>query len=279
MRRTNTIQKNRKTYFHDSFESIEEFYSAVAAEPIEPTTGDSATALRGLSCDNESFRGLSNKKILEYKHGYPEGVEALSLLPELNIKKGGVKYAHKWDDNDGDDMSLERYYDGMACMRKRYKTTGDNQQGRFVEIKVKIDENCDVNYKKMLWKTYTACRIIDQLEDQGIRVKVTICMRSDIYWSGIDVAVLDIVVKDFNQPLNISLLANVCSPWFFRYWVFMYIAKTKPLTGTGYGTANAFATSGWSGDEITDRKDLIQIDTGQCLSGDSAEEFIKALEI
>ena len=283
MRRTRIIGKNQKIY-SDRFDSVSEFFSVVMnAQPKDSYS--SKDLCQTLKDDNERFRGLTNENIMKYRLNYPEGVESLRMLPELNIRKGGVKYAYRWDDQDGDDMDMPRYFEGMACMRKRYKTAGDGQQGRFVEVKVKVDENGYVKYSAMLWKTYTLCRIVDQLEAAGIRVRVSVCDYSEMFWGEYQLLGLEIKIKDYNEPLNMGLIATICSPWFFRYWVFKYSATQFALTSSGVGRSISLGTF-FSGNEkareelgMTERRDLILIDSGECLSKEAADKFIKSLEI
>jgi hypothetical protein len=281
MRKTTEQTYRGKQFVYDSFDNLEEFYTA--ADGQSKYTSSMLTWLtERAEGDRPHFTGLCTGDILKYKYGYPEGVEKLRSLPELNIRKGGVKYAHRWHEDDGDDMDMERYYDGSACMRKRYKTTGASQQGRFVEIKVKLDVHGGVTYEGMLWKAYAACRIIDQLEASGVRVKVTVCDYSTFLCvEGTVYGSLDVTVKQFNQPLNISLLANVCSPWFYRYWMFRYDFKTFNVDDEGIGRSMTFAEFDDARGKKTEvsGQDLILIDSLQCLTSSSAETFIKALEM
>ena len=268
--------KGDKVHLEYFYESLEDFFEN-CSKIDEKAGGNRGEDLQSVSREKEKFKGLTNQQIDETKWGYANGITEMEKLGAgLEFVNGGSKFTYKWDEYDGDDMSMERYYEGMPSMRKRFRTAGDNT-GRFVDIYVNIVENANVNYKKMLWKTYAVMKIIDELESMGIRTSLSLAMNSedsgtythDGRMLSIETQYIEVKVKEYDDPANLGLFCSVMSPWFFRHWVFQHFAS-KYKARWGLGRARGLDKDGLL-------KDKFYIDTGECLSKESAEEKIKSV--
>lgn len=228
------------------------------------------------SSEEEShFTGLSLEAIKKYMYSYTEGLDKLEKI-EGNINLGGSTRKFIWNDFDGDDMSYDRYIEGLPCMQKRIRTYGIGS-GKIVNIHINISEFGSTDYNSMLNKAYTAIQIIDMLEDLGYRVGVTVYDAT----SGlgnlsekrgghfIDFVQVEIPLKQPEEPLNKALILTCVSPWFERYWMFRYhMAKFNCSFGMGKAADKKLP------DTTTD----IYIKQGECLSKSSADRKIKEIK-
>lgn len=221
--------------------------------------------------DTPSFRGLSLAEIKESKWSYTKGLDNLKEI-DKDIQLGGRKHVYKYDDSDGDDMNMDRYLEGLPCMRKRVQNHGKGT-GKLVNLHISICENCWCSAKNLLIRSYTAMRIIDMLELQGYRVQVTAYADNKepgyILRNGgheyIDTLQVEVVIKKFEDPLIKGQILTAISPWFFRYWMFKFwTAKFKMRDGLGQ------AISPVKEESISD----IYIQTGEALTEPDAEKTI-----
>jgi hypothetical protein len=270
-----TITKtNTGVELEHRYETMEHFLESCVT--VDAEAGGKREMLNDhLNSDRKSFRGLSIQEIKDTVYGYAKGVDELVKLTGIETITGGSKFVYKWDEYDGDDMSMERYYEGMPSMRKRYRTSGNNT-GRFVDIYVNICENAGTNYEDMLWKTYASVKIIDELESMGIRTSLYAATKSNnsgvIKHEGgtrqVKSEYVEVKVKDYNSPVNLGLFCSVLSPWFFRYWFFAH-TMAKYSAYDSLGSADKIGKKGEQGS--------IYIDNRECLSQKSAEEKIKSV--
>lgn len=225
--------------------------------------------------ENSHFTGLSLKTIKKHMYSFTEGLDDLKKI-EADVNLGGSTCKFIWDDFDGDDMSYDRYVEGMPCMKKRIRTHGIGS-GRMINVHVNISEFGCTDYKSMLNKAYTAIQIIDMLEDLGYRVGVTVYdATSELGYMSekngghkIDFVQVEVPLKKHEEPLNKALILNCISPWFERYWMFRYhMAKFNCSFGMGKAADKKLP------DTTTD----IYIKQGECLSKSSADRKIKEIK-
>lgn len=250
------------------FEDITDFYKEV--ELVTPE-GNSDHYTRISRTNNPSWIGLSRDKILESKFGYDEGVEKVPELKELFEGVGSSMFKLHWDELDGEEMNMERAYEGMPFLRQRRRTLG-NGIGKFVNIHVNIAELCNVSSKQMMYKAYTAASIVNRLETLGYRTQINVVTLTsgtgNYKRRNVDMMKVSIPVKKFDEPLNMSMVLNCLSPWFFRHWVFMFWCA-KINTNEGLGRSLRL--------DMSDTKSDIYIDNGQCMDKQSAESKIKKI--
>lgn len=251
--------------------SIHQFYHE--SDTVEDTgcTASWETVNRRV---DERWVGLSLEEIKMNKYAYTKGLDTLKKL-DIPIELGGSRKAYRYDEFDGDEMNMERLYEGQASMLQRIKKIGKGN-GRFVEIHVNISENWNVSATQMMCKAYTAIQLVDLLEDSGYRIKVV--SREDSRNPGrykdkvIDTMSTQVTVKDFQDPLNTPLLLTAISPWMLRYHMFKFWhAKFKMSWGLG-SAANV------TEEEKEQNKSLIVIESGQCLDEHSAQNFIQTVQ-
>ena len=224
---------------------------------------------------DSDFTGLPLNEILKCKYSYAQGLDKLKEI-EGDINIGGNSHKYVWNDFDGDDMSYDRYIEGLPCMHKRIRTCGIGS-GKIVTIHINISEFSNTKYTDMLNKAYTAIQIIDFLENLGYRVGVNVYDATERlgYTSerkgkqAIEYVKVEIPLKQPEEPLNKALLLTAISPWFERYWIFLYHnAKFNCSYGMGRATDERLP------DTMTD----IYIKQGECLNKTDAELRIKQIK-
>ena len=256
------------------FEDIEDFYSS--CEKFDKNLGK-ITQYNEILNEHDSERsrwvGLMKKKILESKYSYPEGISKLEEVKEDLLVTASSSFKNKWEDVDGEEMSMERMYDELPFMSKRVRKHGF-LNGKFIKLFISIDEHSGIEYEKMLNKTYTAVSIIDYLESMGYRTEVYATVRAkNVGTRGSDNVkqlYVEIPIKKIDEILNIGLLLTLLSPWAFRYWTLLLMA------------ANIYTNWGM-GQPSYERPELkygtLYINTGDCLSKESSQDFIKQIKL
>lgn len=214
--------------------------------------------------------GLNKAQIDAHKYHYKPGLKNLTDIKD-DVTVGGSKKTYKWDENDGDDMSMERYYEGMPAMRKRCKTEGTGT-GRFVTIHCNISENCHVTHKEMCNKTAACVSIVDFLENLGYRVSVNLTAYSgnpgSYKGTHIDTLLIDVVIKKPEEMLNKPLLLTALSPWMFRHHMFKFWHANFQMR---WGLGKALRL------EKEDTPTDIYIDNGECLCEEDIDRKVKEI--
>lgn len=266
-------QQNRNQIINSTlvikFNDIVELYKE--ADKLEEY-GNSEMYKKFSEIDNPEFVGLPIKDILESKFSYKKGLTELEKVNKLDFELGGQSIKYKWDFEDGDDMNMERFYDGNAFLHKRKKRIGNNN-GKFISFNIDICVNAWVTPEQMLYKSYTCIKLLDYLESLNYKVEVIVhdITRFPGSYKGKSVGLLKTMctLKSFDEPLQKSLLLTCISPWFFRYWLFRLHAA-KLFTNPGLGqAAHVYEPSTPSN---------IWINSQECLDLDSAQNKIKQIQ-
>jgi hypothetical protein len=238
-------------------DNVEEFYQT--CEHFNCQEGNRSMYNEITNKEEVDFRGLSKYDIHKYKYGCNKYLDELDKL-DHDLFAGSSTTKYKWDENDGDEFDYERYTEGFPAIKKRIRTDGFNN-GKFVKLHITISENGHISHKAMLYKALTAVKIVDLLEGMGKRVEIYVnSITGDIgYYKKEILSFVEVSIKfkNFNEPLNKPLLLNCISPWFFRYWGFLFLT----------GQFNTNFSIGHS--VITDRvsnTENIYIQSGECLN-------------
>lgn len=227
-------------------------------------------AKTGNGCE---FNGCSLDEFYERKYNWPGGLNEISRLSELNAMLHATKFEKRWSDYDGDSMDVERYYNEQPFLSRRVKTHGGNRRGQY-RIVVNLCENSNVNSKNMLWKAYAATRLCDEIESQGNRVEVVIGSFYSHCIRGYDYTWVQCVGKRAQDPVNQGLLCTLMSPWMLRI---PYFAILYHYNDCHYRLGHAHTVREYLGDDV--EKHAVVIDTGDCLSHEAADVFIRTLDI
>jgi hypothetical protein len=226
------------------YESLADFYDAAkvgdyaAANRMTRRVGISKNA----SGETERFvtfahfAGRSFYDALALRWGFPDGAAKIAELPEIQAAATGRSFRRVWAEDDGDDLSVERMDAGLPCLRKRVPQLGRTGP-RCALVCVNVAELANVDWEKMLWKTYAVCRLVDDYERQGVRCEVDIYKYSTDSFRNYDDGLIRIRLKRADEPLNISLLAAATAPWFFRWWMFIHHNENNPDMRSGVGFA------------------------------------------
>jgi hypothetical protein len=222
--------------------------------------------------NNRSFCGLPLSEINQYKFSYPFGVEKLRQMEDVKFEKE-VKVRY-FDSFDGYDININRMLDGLDFLVNTRKV---RKLPKAIDIVVNVAENAYVNYEAMLHKTYAALKITDQLETAGVRVAVWVAFSSENSGRNTEKgrwedAYVEVCVKQYADPVNLGALCTTISPWFMRHWILLWLTSRWPITASGMGQAAAIPPD-------MKRPGTITIESGNCLSQNSANVFINQLKI
>jgi hypothetical protein len=248
------------------FKTIDEFYD-YAGLGI-----DEYVARHGI---DKSFTGKTYDEAVEGKYLETSGLDKIMELPEFSGQaESGRVVVRKWDDQDGDEMDVERMRDGIPCIRKRVSVAGPRRGSRCVTVYVNLSEHWYTTYYEMLWKTFAACRLVDQLEARGQRVRVVAVKHTTKAYTNGDGVLFKVTIKEDGEPLNIGLLCAALSPWMFRVWMFATVHQIR--------RENDFVITGNMGFPASFKMDggesACLIDTGECLNRESAERWLRSSE-
>ena len=138
-----------------------------------------------------------------------------------------------WNEDDGDDLSFDRYRTGQAPWRtsKRRIGTGPNN----VTICVDIGGNCNVNHEDLVWRGVAAVTMAKLLEKAGYRAEIWACDAGTRAYTN-DRGVFQAVrLKRHNDRLDVASLVNGISGWYFRtvFFSMFNIADCVPECGLG----------------------------------------------
>lgn len=130
----------------------------------------------------------------------------------------------------GDFIDIGRYLDGVP------ETFGQMRQGNYRGVRVKIIQSgggsCSQDIKIINARSRRISRLIDWLENQGIRVSLNVVYSNDN-------GHYDIKVKDYSEPLNIYNVGVASNGDFFRRMIFRLIEASK-TNSSGYGSSIDF---------------------------------------
>lgn len=125
---------------------------------------------------------------------------------------------------------------------------GGKIENRFCSIVVNGNARCDVSKKAISRKASRILRLIDMLELNGVRCELGLTFTTHQVHC-------EIVVKQYNDPLDINDIAIGLSPDFFR-WVVFRLTEHSKLKGDGYGQPIRSDLSDWQ-DEDADNTILV----------------------
>jgi hypothetical protein len=263
---------------HRHFSDISDFYATFDAARKNPELAKDANRYTDAIYFRETssrkminFVGADSKTCKESRYGMESLVSQAMTLPGFTARgdEALTVTARKLDDQDGDDIDMERYLEGdERCLIRRYRKAV-NRIKRIRKIAVNIGENCNVTPDRMLWKAYAAIRLVDAIESAGDRCEIIVHLGSSNASRNGDHAHVSITVKRPEEPANLSLIAWTFSPYFFRYYMVPAICLTVPNVTTGYGHAL----------NITEEyQDAYYLASGECLSRQQAENWLTSQE-
>lgn len=259
------------------FENLREFHRAVQHaidnKSDSKTYGRVAELIRRYERE-KSFSGCYLNEAIERKYAYKGGLDKIMKMQGIEVQLKAAEYRKAWSEYDGDDMDMDRMYSEQPFLSRRVKVIGARNRGMF-KIYINVAEPWMENYENMMWKTWAACRICDELENQGHRVEIMLCALCEACHPGYRYTLAEIVLKRFEEPFNIALLSTACSPWYFRIWLFIlwsFYRRSNSHLGHPVQAARHYNVD-------DENKTAIIIDRGDCLSEERANNFIRTLDI
>ena len=167
----------------------------------------------------QSFEGLAGL----VNENWQEGLDILEGF-EQDLVDAGLREPSsrlrqpKWDDCYGDEVCWDRMRSGQDFWR----TSQRSFKASAAEVTILLDmgQNWNHDWKDSIWRCAagTACAIA--LEKSGYAVEIHAVHRSNGLFTGgkerLNNFFNSIKLKSFGQPLDRSLVVNVCSGWFLR---------------------------------------------------------------
>jgi hypothetical protein len=256
----NKIKGSNSIEMIADFDTLEDFYTEALTFK---ETGNSNFFEKETNKEDKAFVGLSKTEVQQYKYSYPFECEPIDLdiFGHSHIEKF-------YSDDDGCDLNYDRMLDGFSPMVNYHRVTGTNT-GKFMTIHVNVSENCFVDSKDMLNKAKYVVSLADSLENNGIRTKIIVheCSKDpgkyviDGDEKTIARSCINIVIKDFNEPLIIQNIYTAISSWMLRYWLFCFQTS---IMHPSYGYGSADSLKSYLKEESSD--EYIIIDSGECLN-------------
>lgn len=129
-----------------------------------------------------------------------------------------------------------------------------------------------VTAEDMLYKSYTAIKLADYLEQQGYRVEISafaeVADLGRFKGEQLEYLITEVIIKKAEDPLILPQILTCISPWMFRYHIFKFwTAKFQCRSGLGCSIAA----------KHKETKEDIWITSGQCLDEDSANQKIEQI--
>jgi hypothetical protein len=206
------------------------------------------------------------------EEGWPDGVEEiLKLQAEMEIPEPVSrrrKIKRGWD---GNDFDIHAVYSGNInkCWVKR---TRQNKRGpQCVSVCVDIGANAGVSASRLFWRGASALVIVDELLKAGYKVEVIAFERcGGVFKSGSAPSRLtvEVVVKDFDAPLELnSLVASCALAGFYR------VHTWKAEDSCPYKVSSG---RGWAINETPKhlRGEMVIHNFHECYDKETSEKFI-----
>jgi hypothetical protein len=211
--------------------------------------------------DEDDFY-FSKEFIKQHKWGNKEGLKELRKVMEKFDLIGGSTFKNKWDELDGDDMDMDRMYDDIPFLKKRIRHVGHNS-GKFININIDIGVVSHITKEQLIYKAYHITALVDYIEQLGYRTCIILWNRGSHRGSykGVQMkyTTMKVVLKKENEPLNLSLLLTVVSPWMHRYWFFKFWCS-KCIMNFGFGSSTGEQTKSNMNDIWINSYDFINED-------------------
>ena len=220
----------------------------------------------------ESAAGYANRN-------WSDGLETVESLAEkltetINAKPKKVRRRHRYNDDDGDEVCLDRLRAGQPFWSDMVKEISGGPQR--VTIVTALSTSASVKAADIFWRGVTAIVLCDLLEAAGYRVKLVAVQSSGSvagYGSGGGRGSLAILkLKDFADRVDRSTITNALSGWFYRSIFFCAIShslRNLPMSGLGAPLEILAAEM----QHISDDQNLVLIEN--IWNEDAAMRFIK----
>lgn len=201
------------------YASVSEFLS-VEKHKINKSMTQSAIFYEGgmvAGDDDEWTLGVRNRPAFSklIHSGWSEGSGRMeSAIGKLAVAgTASIKRRPRWG-SEGDDLDISRVYGGQLDLAWRSTKRELPAGGRtHVTIKLNIGTRSNVPAADTFWRGAAACILADSIEEAGYRVRVVaISEVKEPINGGVPKGCenkisMSIILKDFNEPLNIETLA------------------------------------------------------------------------
>jgi len=208
------------------FDSVPEVFKTIQRLDWKPQK-DRASDSRGRQGDFNVFSSLDEAVDTFLNH--PEKIRQFSQnddrLQTYESPGKDVTY-----DVTGDYLDIDKYLEGVP------EVFGNSVMGNPRTIFCTLNVlDCFVSYTSpeyQLAKQKRILRLVDWLENQGVRCQIVSSSDSDVIFS-------TVVVKEFGDPFNLNHLAVALHPDWLRRIMFLIMEQSKTWQ-SGYGSAAAY---------------------------------------
>lgn len=210
-----------------NFTSVGNFLKFIALKMKEPKKSSFNSSVSTKSKDWCAFEYDKALKVFTNTPWEVVNFKSKELVLENSSESGrDVQF-----DVTGEFFDVGRYLDNVPEVFG-VSFNGKNR-GKFANITIAGDYACGVKQNVIEVMQKRIVRLVDWLEFNNIRTKVTVVFSSDN-------SHLQIALKDYNEPLDITSIAVATHDSFFRRLVFRFIEHSDTISW-GYGSSVAFS--------------------------------------
>ncbi len=205
------------------FDSVGEVFRAIKKLGWAPKR-DKASDRRGRDGSFYTFNSLEEANDIFLNT--PEKIRSFSANDDrLETRESPGKDVEF--DVTGDYLDMDRYLEGIPEVFGN--AVMGNPRTVFATINVLTSMVSYTNKNYQLQKQKRILRLVDWLEQQGVRTQIITAEDSSVWYNSI-------VVKEFADPFDLNSLAVAMHPDFFRRTMFLMMEQSKTWSG-GYGSA------------------------------------------
>jgi hypothetical protein len=221
MARISEVGKRKK--LKAEFDSVPEVFKVIRKLGWTPQNSKSSDD-RGRGGDFHTFTSL--EEALDIYENHPERIREFSQNDERlsTIEAPGKDVTY---DVTGDYLDIDKYLEGVPEVFGN--AVMGNPRTIFCTLNVLDSFVHYTSPKYQVIKQQRIMRLVDWLENQGVRCQIVSSSDSDVSYTSV-------VVKEFGDPFNLNHLAAVCHPDWLRRVLFLIMEQSKTWE-YGYGSS------------------------------------------
>jgi hypothetical protein len=204
-------------------DSVQEVFWSIGQQGWKPER-DKSSDSRSHSDGFNTFGNL--KEANDVFLNNPESIRGFSILDEKLVSREAPGKDVQFDVT-GDYIDIDRYLEGVP--ENFGQAIMGNPRTVFATINVLLSAVHWTSAEYMLHKQKRVMRLVDWLEQQGIRTQIVLSADSEVWHA-------EIIVKQFHDPFDLNQLAVGMHPDFFRRTCFLIMEQSKTWTW-GYGSS------------------------------------------
>lgn len=210
----------------------------------------------------DSWETLAKMAVGYWDKGMDKTIAMIDRLSHLALPEP-VRISRRsgWSEDDGE-LDLDRYMVSQPAFRTTFRRPMLGQQ--FVTILVDISGNGGASGDSLFWRGVAAVCLTNMLENAGYSVEVISYDGGIRSFLGGDGSFFAVRLKEQGQPIDLAMLVNGTSPWYFRGAFFASYSFVEGHTVSG-GFGNHILASPEDIAEMTPDQSSIVVDRVYCM--------------